>query len=94
MAGRLLEVTSSLLSETLIGAGICAPTESRLSAWRWQISKKSPSWELLRVCEGLSVNSIVSVQNPALSAAKRQKRHRPSVLNALETRVYKHLGKC
>ena len=94
MAGRLLEVTSSLLSETLIGAGICAPTESRLSARRWQISKKSLSWELLRVCEGLSVNSIVSVQNPALSAAKRQKRHRPSVLNALETRVYKRLGKC
>ena len=62
MSGRLLEVTFSLLSETLIGAGICAPAESRLTAWRWQISKTGPSWELLRVCEGLSVNSIVTVQ--------------------------------
>lgn len=82
MSGRLLEVTFSLLSETLIGAGICALTESRLTAWRWQISKTSPSWELLRVCEGLSGNSIVSVSKiqrvyPAFSAVKRQKRHSP-----------------
>lgn len=59
-AGRPLDVLFSLLSEMLIGAGISAPTESGLSAWRWQTAKTGPSWELLREYDGLSVNSTVS----------------------------------
>ena len=66
-AGRPLDVLFSLLSEMLIGAGIPAPTESGLSAWRWQTAKTGPSWELLREYDSLSVSQLYCIKHPVRS---------------------------